>query len=127
MATGFEIRCSGDMPWVHPRLIPRATSRIQSPPRAIGSGLGALSTYLEILGFIAELSFMLWLLIKGVNGQRWSEFAAHTPVRADGGNRGRLAPAVTFPARVLKANLVEARRCEAVNLMAAMVVAAGAQ
>ena len=41
----------------------------------------ALSTYLEILGFIAELSFMLWLLIKGVNGQRWSELAAHTRPR----------------------------------------------
>ena len=69
------------MLWVQPRLIPRATSRIQSPPRAIGSGLGALSTYLEILGFIAELSFMLWLLIKGVNSQRWSELAAHARPR----------------------------------------------
>jgi len=78
MATGFEIRCSGDMLWVHPRLIPRATSRIQSPPRAIGSGLGRAVQLLEILGFIAELSFMLWLLIKGVNCQRWSELAAHS-------------------------------------------------
>lgn len=66
-------------------------------PRAIGAliavaGLGwfafqspaltsALSNYLEILGFIAEFSFMLWLLIKGVNGRAWSELAAQTGQR----------------------------------------------
>jgi hypothetical protein len=32
-----------------------------------------LSTYLMILGIIAEGSLMLWLLIKGVNVQRWKE------------------------------------------------------
>jgi hypothetical protein len=35
-----------------------------------------LSTYLMILGIIAEGSLMLWLLIKGVNVQRWKEQAS---------------------------------------------------
>jgi hypothetical protein len=30
-----------------------------------------LSTYLKVLGFVAELSLCLWLLVKGVNVQRW--------------------------------------------------------
>jgi hypothetical protein len=30
-----------------------------------------LSTYLQVLGFVAELSLMLWLLVMGVNVQRW--------------------------------------------------------
>jgi hypothetical protein len=34
-----------------------------------------LSTYLKILGFLAEASLMLWLLVKGVNVQRWKEQA----------------------------------------------------
>lgn len=29
-----------------------------------------LSTYLKIVGFVAEASLMLWLLVKGVNEQR---------------------------------------------------------
>jgi hypothetical protein len=32
-----------------------------------------LSTYLKILGFLAEASLMLWLIVKGVNVQRWNE------------------------------------------------------
>jgi hypothetical protein len=32
-----------------------------------------LSTYLKILGFLAEASLMLWLVVKGVNEQRWNE------------------------------------------------------
>jgi hypothetical protein len=39
---------------------------IDLSPRA-----GPLSTYLEILGFIAEASLMLWLIVKGVNIPRW--------------------------------------------------------
>jgi hypothetical protein len=34
-----------------------------------------LSTYLKVLGFLAELSLMLWLLVKGVNAQQWKEQA----------------------------------------------------
>jgi hypothetical protein len=34
-----------------------------------------LSTYLTILGFLAEASLMLWLIVKGVNVQRWKELA----------------------------------------------------
>jgi hypothetical protein len=36
----------------------------------------SLSTYLEILGFVAEASLMLWLIVKGVNIPRWKERAS---------------------------------------------------
>jgi Domain of unknown function (DUF4386) len=36
---------------------------------------GLLSTYLKILGFVAEASLMLWLIVMGVNSQRWRERA----------------------------------------------------
>jgi hypothetical protein len=32
-----------------------------------------LSAYLKVLGFLAELSLCLWLLVMGVNIQRWKE------------------------------------------------------
>ena len=32
-----------------------------------------LSTPIEVLGFLAELSLMLWLLVVGVNTERWKE------------------------------------------------------
>jgi hypothetical protein len=35
-----------------------------------------LSTYLKVLGFLAEASLMLWLLVMGVNVQRWKEQAS---------------------------------------------------
>jgi hypothetical protein len=35
-----------------------------------------LSTYLKVLGFLAEASLMLWLIAKGVNVERWKEQAA---------------------------------------------------
>jgi uncharacterized protein DUF4386 len=35
-----------------------------------------LSTYLTILGFLAEASLMLWLIVKGVNISRWKEQAS---------------------------------------------------
>lgn len=38
----------------------------------------SLSTYLKVLGFLAEMSLMLWLLAMGVNTQRWKERAAST-------------------------------------------------
>jgi Domain of unknown function (DUF4386) len=63
-------------------------------PRILGvlmalSGLGWLTflspsfanyllTYIEILGITAEASLMLWLLVKGVNVQRWKEQASAT-------------------------------------------------
>jgi hypothetical protein len=37
-----------------------------------------LSTYLKALGFLAEASLMLWLLVKGVNAPRWTEQADAT-------------------------------------------------
>jgi uncharacterized protein DUF4386 len=42
-----------------------------SPPLA-----NKLLTPLEVLGFLAEASLMLWLLVMGVNSQRWTEQAA---------------------------------------------------
>ena len=42
-----------------------------SPPLA-----NYLLTYLEVLGFLAEASLMLWLLVMGVNSQRWNELAS---------------------------------------------------
>lgn len=35
-----------------------------------------LSTYLEILGIVAEGSLCLWLVVMGVNAQRWREQAS---------------------------------------------------
>ena len=35
----------------------------------------ALLVYLEILGIVAEGLLMLWLLLLGVNGRRWSQLA----------------------------------------------------
>jgi len=34
-----------------------------------------LSLYIEVLGILAEASLMLWLLVRGVNVQRWKEQA----------------------------------------------------
>jgi hypothetical protein len=34
-----------------------------------------LSTYLKVLGVLAELSLMLWLIVNGVNVQQWKEQA----------------------------------------------------
>jgi hypothetical protein len=42
-----------------------------APPLA-----NALSPYVLVLGFLAELSLMLWLLVKGVNVERWKQQAA---------------------------------------------------
>jgi hypothetical protein len=35
-----------------------------------------LSSYIEGLGIVAEASLMLWLVVKGVNEQRWNDQAA---------------------------------------------------
>jgi len=42
-----------------------------SPPLA-----NYLSPYILVLGFLAELALMLWLLVMGVNVQRWNEQAS---------------------------------------------------
>lgn len=34
-----------------------------------------LARYLMVLGFVAEMALMLWLLVRGVNAQRWKEQA----------------------------------------------------
>jgi len=34
-----------------------------------------LTAYLQVLGFLAEMSLMLWLIVKGVSAQRWEEQA----------------------------------------------------
>jgi Domain of unknown function (DUF4386) len=44
---------------------------ILSPPLA-----HYLLPYIEVLGVLAEGSLMLWLLVMGVNGQRWKEQAS---------------------------------------------------
>jgi Domain of unknown function (DUF4386) len=41
-----------------------------SPPLAT-----SLLTYLMVLGILAEVPLMLWLLVMGVNGERWNEQA----------------------------------------------------
>jgi hypothetical protein len=35
-----------------------------------------LSTYLKVLGFVAEASLMLWLLVMGVNASKWEKKAS---------------------------------------------------
>jgi hypothetical protein len=40
-----------------------------------------LTVYIEGLGILAEASLMLWLIVKGVNLQRWNERTATTALR----------------------------------------------
>jgi len=47
-----------------------------SPPLA-----DSLSPYILVLGFVAELALMLWLLVMGVNVQRWKEQAGVAAAR----------------------------------------------
>jgi hypothetical protein len=35
-----------------------------------------LSPFIDILGFVAELALMVWLLVMGINVQQWKERAA---------------------------------------------------
>ena len=44
-----------------------------SPPIA-----NALLIYLEVLGFVAEAALMVWLLVRGVNVQRWQQVASRS-------------------------------------------------
>jgi hypothetical protein len=47
-----------------------------SPPLA-----NHLSPYIQISGFLAEVSLMIWLLAKGVNVQRWKEQGSNAEAR----------------------------------------------
>src|ERR1700737_4744491 len=51
-----------------------------SPPLANSK---YLSLPIDVLGFLAEAALMLWLLVMGVNGQRWTEQASAqgSPIR----------------------------------------------
>jgi hypothetical protein len=49
-----------------------------------------LSTYLQVLGFLAEMSLMLWLLVKGVNVEQWKE--QDSAARSSDGASGGLRP-----------------------------------
>lgn len=40
------------------------------------------SPYLKVLGFVAEMSLMLWLIVKGVNVERWKKQAGATVMHA---------------------------------------------
>jgi hypothetical protein len=69
----------------------RSDTNRRAPPRILAalmalSGLGwltflspplanHLSPYIDVLGFVAEASLMLWLLVRSVNGPRWTEQA----------------------------------------------------
>ena len=37
-----------------------------------------LASYLKVIGFVAEMSLMLWLIVKGVDVRRWQEQAGTT-------------------------------------------------
>ena len=37
-----------------------------------------LSPYIQVLGIVAEAALMLWLLVMGVNSERWQEQASAT-------------------------------------------------
>jgi hypothetical protein len=40
-----------------------------------------LSIDLKVLGLVAEMSLMLWLIVKGVNVRQWNEQASATRMR----------------------------------------------
>jgi hypothetical protein len=44
----------------------------------------SLSIAIEIIGFLAELSLCLWLLVMGVNVERWKQQAYPSKTHGDG-------------------------------------------
>ncbi len=50
-----------------------------------------LSVELEILGSVAEVSLMLWLLVRGVDGQRWTQLANRAAIPAGAESAGHAA------------------------------------
>ena len=43
-----------------------------------------LASYLKVIGFVAEMSLMLWLIVKGVDIQRWQEQAGAAEKKVEG-------------------------------------------
>jgi hypothetical protein len=74
LALGYLIYRSGFLPRILGVLIALAGVGWLTflwPPLA-----SALLTPIEVLGFVAEAALMLWLLVMGVNAQRWQELAS---------------------------------------------------
>jgi uncharacterized protein DUF4386 len=46
-----------------------------------------LSLPIDILGFLAEVALMLWLIVMGVNGQRWTEQASAAGIPGQGSTK----------------------------------------
>ena len=53
-----------------------------SVARLLSLPIGGLGSYLMGLGVLGEMTLTVWLLVKGVNEQRWKEQAAHRSPRA---------------------------------------------
>jgi uncharacterized protein DUF4386 len=74
IVTGYLIIRSRFLPWIFGVLIALAGLgwlTFLAPPLST-----ALLTYLEVLGVLGEAPLLLWLLVMGVNSQRWMEQAA---------------------------------------------------
>jgi uncharacterized protein DUF4386 len=74
IVTGYLIIRSGFLPWIFGVLIALAGFgwlTFLAPPVS-----SALLTYLEVLGVLGEAPLLVWLLVMGVNSQRWNEKAA---------------------------------------------------
>jgi O-methyltransferase involved in polyketide biosynthesis len=70
VAAGFQQNSPAFFTWLG--VVPYLTQD------AIGRTLDYMSSIQssEVLGFLAEASLMLWLIMKGVNVQRWKEQAS---------------------------------------------------
>jgi hypothetical protein len=60
---------------------------------------GYLSIAMMVLGFLAELSLCLWLLVKGVNVERWGQQARAAKASFQTGEPSSAAPGVNTPAQ----------------------------
>ena len=73
IAVGYLIVRSGFLPWIFGLLIGVAGVgwlTFLAPPLS-----SALLTYLEVLGVLGEAPLLLWLLVMGVNSERWIQKA----------------------------------------------------
>ncbi|HEV2141739.1 MAG TPA: DUF4386 domain-containing protein [Candidatus Dormibacteraeota bacterium] len=74
IVTGYLIIRSRFLPWIFGVLIAMAGVgwlTFLAPPLS-----NALLTYLEVLGVLGEAPLLLWLLVMGVDSQRWNDKAA---------------------------------------------------